>query len=86
MHVVAEVGVGKSVEIAEKGGERKVKVSECDSERGKWKRVFGFGFWGSRMKWPLALACPSKCHSHLFDFQCYPLFICHYLLEYYSIN
>ena len=28
VHVMAEVGVGKSAEIAEKGGERKVKVSE----------------------------------------------------------
>lgn len=51
------------------GGEKESKGVRV-RERGKWKRGFGFGFGGSRMKWPLALARPSKCHSHLFDFQC----------------
>jgi hypothetical protein len=56
---------GKSVEIAEKGGKRKVKVG------GEVEK----GLWGSRMKWPLALVNPTKCCSLSFlDFQWYPLF------------
>lgn len=58
VHVVAEVGVGKSVEIAEKGGQRKVKVSECDCERGKRKREFGFGFGGLKNEMAVGIGMP----------------------------
>ena len=59
VHVVAEVGVGKSVEIAEKGGERKVKVSECDRVReGEVEKVIWLWLWGLKNEMAVGIGMP----------------------------